>query len=186
MICTAMHAACQFWATRRTVVSALYTLSCLYSRSLHRKEKNAVVDLRTCALSLCSGLCACLIDVQGAAHMDEDLRQAPYLCPVCLRKLLQATGTSAHDHYSSLLAFCQLPARAGEPLFAGYAAWIQQRLETISRSVGVTASDASARGGVGDGAGASADVGISGDVTGSAVVSAAKAGASSRRKRGRE
>ena len=64
--------------------------------------------------------------MQGSSTIIEDARQPPYLCPVDLAKILQATGTDSERRYKALLQFCDKHQQAH--MFAAYGAWIRARL----------------------------------------------------------
>ncbi|KAI1078798.1 hypothetical protein F5B20DRAFT_546145 [Whalleya microplaca] len=82
---------------------------------------------------------ACMM--QSTAGMTEDVRQPPYLCPVCLSKIsyMVACELEARDEagkeeyikerYRSIAGFCDLWKGVG--MFAGYGAWIRARLEQL-------------------------------------------------------
>ncbi|KAI1380077.1 hypothetical protein F4677DRAFT_405777 [Hypoxylon crocopeplum] len=82
---------------------------------------------------------ACVM--QGTAGMAEDVRQPPYLCPVCLSKVSYAIayelqgrkeagqGEYALERYRSLAEFCDSWGQVG--LFAGYGAWLRARLQQL-------------------------------------------------------
>lgn len=89
---------------------------------------------RTAAHELghCFGLDHCVYyacSMQGTCSMMEDYRQPPYLCPVDLAKLLQATGVTPENRYLKLLAFCE--ERSDVHIFAAFGAWIRARLRII-------------------------------------------------------
>ncbi len=42
----------------------------------------------------------------GTNHLDETDEAPLWLCPVCLAKLVWATGVDPHEHYQRLAAFC--------------------------------------------------------------------------------
>lgn len=76
---------------------------------------------------------ACVM--QGTAGMSEDVRQPPYLCPVCLEKLSRGVlnvkpGLDKQqyivDRYTALSKFCQKWSNVG--MLAGYHAWLEARL----------------------------------------------------------
>ena len=67
---------------------------------------------------------ACVM--QGTASLAEDVRQPPYLCPVDLAKVLQATGTNKSRRYEALKMFCDQHRHV--PMFAAFAAWLGERL----------------------------------------------------------
>jgi archaemetzincin len=74
--------------------------------------------------------------------MAEDVRQPPYLCPVCLEKIAYAIafelerrsqeGKEAYikERYQAIAEFCETWKQVG--LFAGYGGWVQARLEHLS------------------------------------------------------
>ena len=70
---------------------------------------------------------ACIM--QGSASLMEDSRQPPYLCPIDMAKVLQATGADERQHYLALLSFCN--QHRGTHAFRAFAAWIEVRLEEI-------------------------------------------------------
>lgn len=93
-------------------------------------------------LGHCFGLDHCVYYtcvMQGTAGMAEDVRQPPYLCPVCLSKVSRGlfndagarTGIDAQrayivERYQALVEFCQGWKHVG--MFSGYLAWLQGRL----------------------------------------------------------
>jgi archaemetzincin len=106
---------------------------------LGRMARTAAHELGHCfGLEHCVYYACCM---QGAAHLREDMRQPPHLCPVDLRKVLTATGADAADRYAALLAFCERPAVSRVHLFAAFAAWLRQRLQRVAG--GLPASSAS-------------------------------------------
>lgn len=97
---------------------------------LGRMARTAAHELGHCfGLEHCVYYACCM---QGAAHLREDMRQPPHLCPVDLRKVLTATGADAADRYAALLAFCERPAMSHVHLFAAFAAWLRQRLQRLA------------------------------------------------------
>ncbi|KAK3399829.1 hypothetical protein B0T20DRAFT_170397 [Sordaria brevicollis] len=90
----------------------------------------------------CLGHCAYYACVmQGTTSVAEDLRQPPYLCPVCLAKVAHAlmgitpnTGDTeqayAVQRYQALMEFCQGWLHVG--MFAGFHAWLQKRVQMLS------------------------------------------------------
>lgn len=83
---------------------------------------------------------ACVM--QGTASVTEDVRQPPYLCPVCLAKLSSAlcwsVGTGAvlemqrvyiKERYEALRDYCEKWKSIG--MFGGWKAWIEGRLEQM-------------------------------------------------------
>jgi len=83
---------------------------------------------------------ACLM--QSTAGVAEDVRQPPYLCPVCMSKvsymasveLLQGSEASRQtyleERYRSLETLCDRWKHVG--LFAGYQAWLRVRLADLT------------------------------------------------------
>jgi archaemetzincin len=79
--------------------------------------------------------------MQGTAGMAEDVRQPPYLCPVCLAKITCAVAGELQsgnadqeqiyvkERYKALVSFCDKWKHVG--MFAGYGAWLQARVETL-------------------------------------------------------
>lgn len=96
----------------------------------------------------CLGHCAYYACVmQGTTSVAEDLRQPPYLCPVCLAKvthalmgILPGTGDTEQAYtvqrYQALTEFCQGWLHVG--MFAGFHAWLEKRVQVLS--VGSSAS----------------------------------------------
>ena len=80
--------------------------------------------------------------MQSTAGVAEDVRQPPYLCPVCMSKvsymagveLLQGSEESREDYledrYRALESFCDRWKHVG--LFAGYQAWLKIRLAELA------------------------------------------------------
>lgn len=91
----------------------------------------------------CLGHCnyyACAM--QGTAGIVEDVRQPPYLCPVCLEKVISGFlevkeyANVGRDRlilqrYKKLHEFCTGKTRAGVKMFAGYGAWLGKRIEAL-------------------------------------------------------
>lgn len=79
---------------------------------------------------------ACLM--QSTSGIVEDVRQPPYLCPVCMSKVshmvaveVRKTGDEAkeaylRDQYTAMAEFCERWKHVG--LFAGYQAWLKARV----------------------------------------------------------
>jgi archaemetzincin len=101
----------------------------------------------TVALELghCFGLGHCIYYaclMQSTAGVAEDVRQPPYLCPVCIAKishmaaveLLQGSEESRQAYsearYRALESFCDQWKHVG--LFAGYQAWLRTRLAAFA------------------------------------------------------
>ncbi|KAH7134206.1 hypothetical protein EDB81DRAFT_93294 [Dactylonectria macrodidyma] len=94
-------------------------------------------------LGHCLGLDHCVYyacAMQGSAGMAEDMRQPPYLCPVCLSKISWALCSFVgpgvfvnlqrdyiEQRYNALRTFCENWKHVG--MFAGYQAWIDGRIE---------------------------------------------------------
>ncbi|KAI9339505.1 hypothetical protein DFJ73DRAFT_947984 [Zopfochytrium polystomum] len=80
--------------------------------------------------------------MQGSASLNEDLRQPPYLCPVCLAKLARAVAgppPSPVDYlvrrYAALRRVCgRWAADAG--MFAAFDAWLGVRMAEMSGLAG--------------------------------------------------
>ncbi|KAI0004366.1 hypothetical protein F4779DRAFT_634107 [Xylariaceae sp. FL0662B] len=82
---------------------------------------------------------ACMM--QSTAGMAEDVRQPPYLCPVCLSKISymiacelegrNEAGREAYitERYRRIADFCD--SWKGVGMFAGYGAWLRTRLEQL-------------------------------------------------------
>jgi len=98
-------------------------------------------------LGHCLGLDHCVYYaciMQGTAGMAEDLRQPPYLCPVCLSKLTHtalielqggaesASGEYVKGRYSALLRVCD--RWQDSAMFAAYGAWLRARLRDLDRT----------------------------------------------------
>ena len=97
-------------------------------------------------LGHCLGLDHC---TYYSCFMGECEGQAPYACPVCLRKLLCAVSPTSEcsdpapavRHYSALQKFCL--AQKQSPSWAAFGAWCGGRLEALGGE-GATASGSSA------------------------------------------
>ncbi|KAI1121055.1 hypothetical protein F5Y10DRAFT_272475 [Nemania abortiva] len=96
-------------------------------------------------LGHCFGIGHCVYyacNMQGTSGMAEDMRQPPYLCPVCLEKVAHAIACELQERdqsgkeeyikerYRAISAFCEIWKHIG--LFAGYGAWIRARLQEIT------------------------------------------------------
>jgi len=83
---------------------------------------------------------ACLM--QSTAGVAEDVRQPPYLCPVCMSKVSYMAGVELiqgseearevylEERYRALESFCDRWKHVG--LFAGYQAWLRIRLADLA------------------------------------------------------
>lgn len=95
-------------------------------------------------LGHCFGMDHCVYyacNMQGTAGMAEDVRQPPYLCPVCLSKISHAisgelrSGDESEkqayvkERYEALVAVCDQWKHVG--LFAGYGAWLRARIASL-------------------------------------------------------
>jgi archaemetzincin len=81
-------------------------------------------------LGHCFGIDHCVYwacSMQGTAHITEDHRQPPYLCPVDLSKVLRAAGADEKERYKALLKFCGRWKQ--DRMFTAYAAWIRTVLD---------------------------------------------------------
>lgn len=81
--------------------------------------------------------------MQGTAGMAEDVRQPPYLCPVCIEKLsynmLRLVGGRGSEkdrqrvwvlgQHRAMKGFCRKWRNVG--MFAGYEAWLDKRIESM-------------------------------------------------------
>ncbi|KAK6439730.1 hypothetical protein LTR95_004065 [Oleoguttula sp. CCFEE 5521] len=72
---------------------------------------------------------ACVM--QSTAHLSEDARQPPYLCPVDMAKILTATGATEQAWCQAMLAAVST-WRHTERMFAGFCAWLDVRSTEIS------------------------------------------------------
>jgi archaemetzincin len=100
--------------------------------------------VRTVAHEL--GHCFCLAHcsyyacvMQGTGGIAEDMRQPPYLCPVCLGKLARAVRDVAKgfdetqwmvERYTALARFCGTWERVG--MFAAYRRWLENRIKMLN------------------------------------------------------
>ncbi|KAI0203617.1 hypothetical protein F4808DRAFT_417285 [Astrocystis sublimbata] len=96
-------------------------------------------------LGHCFGLDHCIYyacSMQGTSHLAEDVRQPPYLCPVCLEKVAYAISCELQERdqagkedyikqrYRAIAAFCESWGHVD--MFAAYHAWIQARLQQLA------------------------------------------------------
>ncbi|KAK6430233.1 hypothetical protein LTR95_013612 [Oleoguttula sp. CCFEE 5521] len=72
---------------------------------------------------------ACVM--QSTAHLSEDARQPPYLCPVDMAKILTATGATEREWYRAMLSAMR-PWMHSDRMFAGFCAWLDVRSAEIS------------------------------------------------------
>jgi archaemetzincin len=82
-------------------------------------------------LGHCFGIAHCVYyacSMQGTASIIEDARQPPYLCPVDLAKVLQATGADEKERDKALLKFCDKHKEAH--IFLAFAAWIRWKMKS--------------------------------------------------------
>lgn len=108
-----------------------------------RLARTAVHELGHCLGMDHCNYYACVM--QSTASMAEDVRQPPYLCPVCLSKITHAISYELQAHaeddkhaymlerYQALVEVCDKWASVG--MFAGYGAWLQIRIQTISNHI---------------------------------------------------
>ncbi|OTB10816.1 hypothetical protein K445DRAFT_69530 [Daldinia sp. EC12] len=97
-------------------------------------------------LGHCLGLDHCIYYacvMQGSSRIAEDVRQPPYLCPVCLSKVAYAIACELEggdengkdmyikERYRLLADFCEMWKHVG--MFAGYGAWLRARLEVLGQ-----------------------------------------------------
>jgi len=105
-----------------------------YALWLSRYVRTAAHELGHCfGLDHCVWY-ACMM--QGTTCLEEDVRQPPYLCPVCTNKVARAvlsvTRRVKEDTYlaerdRALLDFCE--KWKDNAMFAGYAAWLEVMLD---------------------------------------------------------
>lgn len=82
---------------------------------------------------------ACMM--QTTSGIPEDVRQPPYLCPVCLAKITHAVSSElqrgdetrnalyVQERYQALVEVCERWKHVG--LFAAYGAWLRTRLDSL-------------------------------------------------------
>ncbi|KAK4449789.1 hypothetical protein QBC34DRAFT_83310 [Podospora aff. communis PSN243] len=111
----------------------------LYGLWFSRLARTVAHELGHC---LCLGHCsyyACVM--QSTAGMGEDVRQPPYLCPVCLAKVtkgLMAVTPGVEEkefqlqRYRALQKFCEGWMSVG--MFAGYHAWLGKRIQSLGNT----------------------------------------------------
>ncbi|KAK3312116.1 hypothetical protein B0H66DRAFT_538408 [Apodospora peruviana] len=95
-------------------------------------------------LGHCFGIAHCVYYacvMQSTAGMAEDVRQPPYLCPVCLSKITKAIRDVERDvdeaefqvnRYKALREFCSSRLEVG--MFAGFHAWLGKRIEGMEEA----------------------------------------------------
>jgi archaemetzincin len=97
-------------------------------------------------LGHCFGMAHCVYyacNMQSTGGMQEDMRQPPYLCPVCLAKLGHAvcvelsgsmkttakteekTAKWVEERYEAIAKFCEEEGREDVAMWRGLAAWIE-------------------------------------------------------------
>ncbi|KAK2753940.1 hypothetical protein FQN54_007299 [Arachnomyces sp. PD_36] len=121
------HEALPSFVTTSTSSLSMATLSGLWLGRVCRTASHE--------LGHCFGIGHCpyyACTMQGSASLAEDARQPPYLCPIDLVKVLHATGTTAEQHYLSLLSFCDKHDEVH--LFSALGAWIRARIEEMEQS----------------------------------------------------
>ena len=109
--------------------SAFTSPSVVSNSSLSKLWLSRVCRTASHELGHCFGMDHCVYyacSMQGSGSLAEDARQPPYLCPVDLAKLLDATGTEAIQRYRALFDFCQ--KHGDGQLFTAFAAWLRARL----------------------------------------------------------
>jgi archaemetzincin len=102
-------------------------------------------------LGHCFGLDHCVYYacvMQGSGSLAEDVRQPPYLCHICLKKVTSAVlEVKAHleeaDYVSErdrvLSAFCKKWDHV--PMFAGYEIWLEEMIKWRRKVIKAQASD---------------------------------------------
>ena len=89
-------------------------------------------------LGHCFGIDHCVFyacSMQGTSSIQEDARQPPYICPVDLAKLREATGVGEMERYEALEGFCsRFEGGKGDLFFSSFAAWLRARLRELCAS----------------------------------------------------
>ncbi len=122
----AMHAALQTHTTFPSGSNTKMWLSRICKTASH--ELGHCLGLDHCVYYACI--------MQGTASLVEDARQPPYFCPVCLAKVLRATGTDEVDRYTEMLKLCDGWSE-DSALWESHRAWIIGRLCEIKKLGGV-------------------------------------------------
>jgi archaemetzincin len=88
-------------------------------------------------LGHCFGIDHCVYyacSMQGTASVIEDVRQPPYICPVDLAKLQNATGAGEVKRYRALYEVCSKFRLPSTDLFFGpFAVWLKYRLDELEQ-----------------------------------------------------
>ena len=103
---------------------------------LSRVARTAAHEVGHCFCLAHCAYYACVM--QGTAGIAEDVRQPPYLCLVCLPKLMRAVGDVEKGvdggelvvgRYRALAGFCAKWKRVG--MFAAFGCWLERRIEVL-------------------------------------------------------
>lgn len=137
----ALQAAVSAYTTTSQMKTPSFSLSSISDLWLSRICRTASHEL-----GHCFGIDHCIYHacaMQGSASLSEDVRQPPYLCPIDLAKVLEATRASKggnrkgakqgegeseqqNKRYEALLKVCTRHQEEG--MFAAFGAWIRERL----------------------------------------------------------
>lgn len=126
-------------AALRAVQPLSHSAKDLYGLWFSRVARTVSHEIGHC---FCLGHCsyyACVM--QGTTSVAEDVRQPPYLCPVCLAKVTHALmGVSPDignneqayvvERYQALMDFCQSWLHVS--MFGGFHAWLEKRVQILS------------------------------------------------------